>query len=437
MAGRARSNADYTRLISKSIFVTNFPDDTTSKVLWSVCQTYGTVVDVYIPNCKSKAGKRFAFVRFIKVDNVDRLVGNLCTLWIGRMHLHANVVRFERASLQPSLSAPAMVLDDTCVVKRDLDNFVMGEVKQFSSIVNLRVLLSNEGFHNVKITYLGGLWVMFELDSLNTKAKFLKHVGVASWFSRLCNAQHDFVSKERIVWVDIKGVPFHAWSRSTFYKIGSKWGEVMEIEECKDDLLARIVWSPEFKDAKDAVYCSDDESDKGDVGNRVMEDMASIDAQTPPDGRIFRQEQKKGGSILEVLDDMIKVGQTMGFTMEGLGSKAKKLWIRELNIKHKVSFLSIQETKTDSITAMEAKVLWGNSNFEHIFSEAIGNSGGILCMWDLNVFLKDQHIISDNFVALYGTWIPNKTKLLIVSVYAPQSVSDKRSLWSFITGLIS
>ncbi|GKE07425.1 RNA-directed DNA polymerase, eukaryota, partial [Tanacetum coccineum] len=133
-----------------------------------------------------------------------------------------------------------------------------------------------------------------------------------------------------------------------------------------------------------------------------MEDMASVDAQTPPDGRIFRQEQKKGGSILEVLDDMIKVGQTMGFTMEGLGSKAKKLWIRELNIKHKVRFLSIQETKTDSITAMEAKVLWGNSNFEHIFSEAIGNSGGILCMWDPNVFLKDQHIISDNFSFIMG-----------------------------------
>nr|GFA39479.1 Phox-associated domain, sorting nexin [Tanacetum cinerariifolium] len=49
---------------------------------------------------KSKAGKRFAFVRFIKVDNVDRLVGNLCTLWIGRMHLHANVVHFERTPSQ-------------------------------------------------------------------------------------------------------------------------------------------------------------------------------------------------------------------------------------------------------------------------------------------------------------------------------------------------
>nr|GEZ27651.1 ChaC-like family protein [Tanacetum cinerariifolium] len=84
MASRFRSNVDHTRLISKSIFVTNFPDNITSKDLWEVCQGYETVVDVYIPNRKSKAGNRFAFVRFIKVENVDRLIGNLCTLWIGR-----------------------------------------------------------------------------------------------------------------------------------------------------------------------------------------------------------------------------------------------------------------------------------------------------------------------------------------------------------------
>ncbi|GKC86253.1 RNA-directed DNA polymerase, eukaryota, nucleotide-binding alpha-beta plait domain protein, partial [Tanacetum coccineum] len=99
---KVHSNADLTRTISKSIFVTNFPDNTTSADLWNICQTYGVVVDVYIPNRRSKVGKRFAFVRFIKVTNVERLVGNLCTLWIGRMHLHANVVRFERTPFQQS-----------------------------------------------------------------------------------------------------------------------------------------------------------------------------------------------------------------------------------------------------------------------------------------------------------------------------------------------
>ncbi|GKF97468.1 hypothetical protein Tco_0293289, partial [Tanacetum coccineum] len=43
-------------------------------------------------------------------------------------------------SVPPSLSKPALVLDDSCLVSRDLENFVMGEVLQFSSINNLRVL---------------------------------------------------------------------------------------------------------------------------------------------------------------------------------------------------------------------------------------------------------------------------------------------------------
>nr|GEX23430.1 protein kinase-like domain, concanavalin A-like lectin/glucanase domain protein [Tanacetum cinerariifolium] len=54
--------------------------------------------------CMGKAGKRFAFVRFIKVFNLDRLVENLCTIWIGRYHLYANSVRFERS--HKSFSAP-------------------------------------------------------------------------------------------------------------------------------------------------------------------------------------------------------------------------------------------------------------------------------------------------------------------------------------------
>nr|GEW77770.1 RNA-directed DNA polymerase, eukaryota [Tanacetum cinerariifolium] len=539
------SNADHTRMISKSIFVTNFPDNTSSKDLWKLCQDYGTMVDVYIPNRKSKARKRFAFVHFIKVENIDRLVGNLCTLWIGRMHLHANVVRFERSPIQASRStssarpnhigassfatvlkgnntpvnaseAPAMVIDDSCV--------------------------------NVKVVYLGGLWVMFELESLKSKAKFMQHVGVASWFSCLCNAQSDFVSRERIVWVDIAGVPLHAWLRATFTKIDSKWGEVMDLEESKDDLAKELfAWSSMFNEVNEVEYCMDDEyvqgtnEDKGEVSNKVQPNPESDDegvsntyfgeieenlgnehnlkqpmndkekSQDPfnfydllrkrdggvdtlgsdisipyPPGftpeklnnnadvhevkdmitepsecrseglcsRVLEEVQhtddllsfgvrsnghmlKKRGSVLEVLDEMIKVRQTMGYTVEGLGSKAKKDWTRELIGKHKVNLLSIQETKIESISKIDVKILWGNSNFEYLFSEAIGNSGRILCTWDPNIFSKEQHILSDNFVALFGTWILTKTKLLMISIYAHQPRTEKRSLWNYIMSLVT
>ncbi|GKB37573.1 RNA-directed DNA polymerase, eukaryota [Tanacetum coccineum] len=272
-----QSKFDHTSKISKSVSITNFPDDCFSKDIWKVCKDYGTVIDVFIPNRKSKAGKRFAFVRFIRVLNFDRLIENLKTIWIGSFHLFANPVRFERpkahtiqnekpvapvkvpAFKQPnatyqggpkghvlaSLLQPSLVLDDSCLVDRDLANCVMGEVRQFSSINNLQVILFNEGFHIARIVFLGGLWVMIELKSSKTKLKFMEHVGVASWFRHLCNAQSDFVAKERLVWVDIEGVPLNAWSRSTFQKIGSKWGEMVELEDGYDDLFARKRIFPE------------------------------------------------------------------------------------------------------------------------------------------------------------------------------------------------
>nr|GEZ77667.1 hypothetical protein [Tanacetum cinerariifolium] len=253
-----------------------------------VCNDHGTVVDVFIPNKKSKVGKRFAFVRFIKVINLDRLIENLNTIWIGRFHLFANSVRFERPkkpNLSPHNNAAAaaassyprrvdqakgqfqtgsyvnvvngsspvgvhgpsissasvlvpddscvaehdlsnhvlvLVPDDSCVAERDLSNHVMGNVKDFSSISNLQTLIMEEGFSVVNLVYLGGLWVMIECDNVETKANMLQHTGVKSWFHVIQNAVHDFISDERIVWVDIEGIPLNVWSRETFTRIGKK-----------------------------------------------------------------------------------------------------------------------------------------------------------------------------------------------------------------------
>ncbi|GJS50810.1 hypothetical protein Tco_0624172 [Tanacetum coccineum] len=400
---------------------------------------------------------------FINVLNLDRLIENLKTIWIGRFHLSANPARFERPKASTFQKEKPVPSDDSCLVNRDLTNCVMGEVLQFSSINNLQVLLSNEGFHNTRVVYLGGLWVMIELKSSKSKSKFMEHVGVASWFRRLCNAQSDFAAKERIVWVDIEGVPLNAWTRSTFQKISSKWGELVELEDGYDDLFARkriciktsqtenilesfklivkgkvfwarakelFVWSPSFKDVPEKELFSDDESAKineqannlnndevenasevvsdtyfGDNGEvqgfeqqhgesndkevssdpfniynlldkRTKEvrttdtstsipyppgftpandipacnnqDIPEAESDRPPsrsarsNSRVLEEAEnsvdrvssesfsngvkiKEGGSILEILEEMITVGQTMGFSMEGCTKDMEKI----------------------------------------------------------------------------------------------------------------
>ncbi|GJU03534.1 RNA-directed DNA polymerase, eukaryota, partial [Tanacetum coccineum] len=78
----------------------------------------------------------------------------------------------------------------------------------------------------------------------------------------------------------------------------------------------------------------------------------------------------------------------------------------------------------------------GNSFFDFSFSSSVGLSGGILCVWDPNSFVKDNATISDYFVAVRGTWLSTATKVMFVSIYAPQDISEKKSLWEYITHII-
>ncbi|GKE16894.1 RNA-directed DNA polymerase, eukaryota, partial [Tanacetum coccineum] len=51
-------------------------------------------------------------------------------------------------------------------------------------------------------------------------------------------------------------------------------------------------------------------------------------------------------------------------------------------------------------------------------------------------FVKDNVTISDSFLAIRGTWVSSSTKLLIVTVYAPQDFSKRKILWDYIAYMI-
>ncbi|GJS92803.1 RNA-directed DNA polymerase, eukaryota [Tanacetum coccineum] len=81
--------------------------------------------------------------------------------------------------------------------------------------------------------------------------------------------------------------------------------------------------------------------------------------------------------------------------------------------------------------------MWGNSNYNYVCSDSIGSSGGILCVWEKSVFRKENVTVSDNFIAIYGTWISNSLKVLFIVIYAPQQLSAKNLLWDYVSSLIN
>ncbi|GKD33834.1 nucleotide-binding alpha-beta plait domain-containing protein [Tanacetum coccineum] len=444
--GSQRSKEDEVLKISTSVFVTNFPDQTSAKDLLNACKQYGHVVDAFIPNKRSKTGKRFGFVRFIKVFDVERLVGNLCTVWIGSHIIHVHVARFHRlkgfnSSRQPnqkgeirdtsngiikdnaqthnassyayvvknrsqengeSDSKPVLVLDDSCVNKQDYSCCLNGKVKEFRAFKNLKVVLGNEGFTDIELRYLGGMWVMMGFDSVEVKEKFLFSTGSNSWFSQLIQTSSDFTIDGRVTVVEIEGKTH--WVRAIapdfddqndkesdsedegfegVFKedFGGSEEEVQggnDVSRVPDTLVEKenpkskdggvssdqngiqsedlfniysllnknkmkknkeastkesLEYPPGFTPREDNVGNIEVDNLRnnydGDIGNvRIISDEVNSspryntdkkEAAESMDSEHCRKSEgsRKGGSILTLMDELVKVGQTMGYNMEG------------------------------------------------------------------------------------------------------------------------
>ncbi|GJW13203.1 nucleotide-binding alpha-beta plait domain-containing protein [Tanacetum coccineum] len=422
--GSQRSKEDEVQKISTSIFVTNFPDQFTAKELWNTCKQYGYVVDAFIPNRRSKAGKRFGFVRFINVFDAEHLrasMNNNSNQFknneVKRNHTHDAVKRPVNSYLHAVKrtqttnlgmeSNPVLVLDESCLNQQDYTFCLLGKVKEFASLTNLKVVLVNEGFDNVKLRYMGGFWVMLEFSSDEVKKKFQSCVAIGTWFSQLQQASNDFTTDGRVTWVELEGIPLKMWSENTFKRIASKWGVLLHVDDQEESCKAYLVrakevpdWVPDFVEEENEVdepddgtleeepndnvddgigdnkidevpdtifeevlhksnvpsadslkypprFTPRDDTDDGEVqsvkrnvsieerddGIHNIHEEAEITGSKKSDSRMSPKENgteslcsghfKKpktpysGGSILLLMDELVKVGQTMGYNMEG------------------------------------------------------------------------------------------------------------------------
>ncbi|GKC84780.1 hypothetical protein Tco_1140497 [Tanacetum coccineum] len=114
----------------------------------------------------------------------------------------------------------------------DLSMSLMGRVKEMASLANLKKVLCNEGFDNLKISYLGELWVLLEFESSKAKELFRKNAGAGSWFSVLHLANDECVPDGRLAWVEVGGVPFKTLGQSRRFvgnRFQKNWGERFKV----------------------------------------------------------------------------------------------------------------------------------------------------------------------------------------------------------------
>lgn len=98
------------------------------------------------------------------------------------------------------------------------------KVRDYSTFPIIRMLCFDEGFEDFDIRHVGGLWVMFEFKNREACKNFLASKLLYQWFVEKRKWDRDFMPPERLVWVDVEGLPLRAWSKDAFIKIVAKWG---------------------------------------------------------------------------------------------------------------------------------------------------------------------------------------------------------------------
>ncbi|GJS85892.1 RNA-directed DNA polymerase, eukaryota [Tanacetum coccineum] len=144
----------------------------------------------------------------------------------------------------------------------------------------------------------------------------------------------------------------------------------------------------------------------------------------------FRSEnnsKQAGFSILDILEKAIEYGKSLRINIEGCVDDMEKI----IN-----GFRGIQETKMTRMDLFSVKAIWGNSRFDFACSLARGLSGGILCVWNPDLFVKTSMVSHDHFVVVEGIWKHGNVRMQFIMVYSPQDANVKALLWYRLHSLL-
>lgn len=113
--------------IATSFFITDFPPEVNSGELWKTFAKYGKVGEVYIPKKLTKWGKRFGFVKFKEVVNVEELEGKVKNVRCGEVKIRVNLARFGREGEAASEKVTA-IIQNVCVFFIVLQIFILNNL---------------------------------------------------------------------------------------------------------------------------------------------------------------------------------------------------------------------------------------------------------------------------------------------------------------------
>ncbi|XP_071712699.1 uncharacterized protein [Rutidosis leptorrhynchoides] len=129
-----------------------------------------------------------------------------------------------------------------------------------------------------------------------------------------------------------------------------------------------------------------------------------------------------GELTAKIVKDNRKLREILSLNVKGFGVAGKFSWVKGLCFSEKPD-IAVQQ-------------LWGHSDIVYAQKDAIGNSGGMLVVWDNNRFKANCVVGGDFFLAVRGNWVGFGHDTIIVNVYGPHCDKDKKKMWEALDNLM-
>ncbi|XP_028098889.1 uncharacterized protein LOC114298504 [Camellia sinensis] len=117
-----------------------------------------------------------------------------------------------------------------------------------------------------------------------------------------------------------------------------------------------------------------------------------------------------------------------------MGRPEKRRKIKNLLFDRNIDMVLIQETKRPSLSNPVIRSLWPREKMEFMAVDAMGVAGGLLCIWDPEIFQLSECCSSRNFILLSGT-ILHSFNCVVINVYAPNDVMKRGKVWESLLKL--
>ncbi|GJU08291.1 RNA-directed DNA polymerase, eukaryota, reverse transcriptase zinc-binding domain protein, partial [Tanacetum coccineum] len=336
--------------------------------------------------------------------------------------------------------------------------------------------LTSKGLWTVCAPY-GRLVDAFIANKLSKGAcsKFQENKSLKKLYSIKRAPSSNFTVDERILWIEISGLPLCAWGSNTYKKIACSFGKFLFFE--KEDLSAlssgRVCISSKshglisenvqveinnelFEATVQEIgsWCikiTDDYIDLSSNDNIKDVDTSSesIDDHSVDDLKYIQNQSQQHSnnkeSNPECKAESSNLSRPLGFEFMKKSSspsskcstsfaRFRKKDIKGVSLIHELNqIIDVGNSLGYDVRVVERgkeENAYGSKIFALNIIMARGRSGGLISMWDPNFFSKESIWCDDSFIIIKGNWINIVGDCYMVNIYGPQDQVSKLSLWN-------